>query len=172
MRSKSRKTLTGVILQTISEVGEATLDSFFPAKYPEARLWRELLGSPKQEFSPRTFSAILSRLRSQGLVEKRKARGRYIWRISTKGKSHLRHQEIDKPKSDGIKRLVIFDVPENMRAKRVAIRAGLIANGFKMLQKSVWLGTSPLADEFIEMLDGLELKPHVHIFAIRGSGTL
>ncbi|MDP3727511.1 MAG: hypothetical protein Q8R35_02630, partial [bacterium] len=70
-------TLTRVILEKLSELGEAALDSFFPAKYPEARLWRQLLGLDRRyRFRRETFSALLSRLQAAGLVARSGARRR------------------------------------------------------------------------------------------------
>lgn len=75
-------------------------------------------------------------------------------------------------KPDGIQRLVIFDIPEAMRAKRQAIRAELVSCGYQQLQKSVWLGEKPLSNDFIELLEALDAKPYVHIFSVRKTGTL
>ncbi|OGZ00343.1 MAG: hypothetical protein A3C11_00390 [Candidatus Sungbacteria bacterium RIFCSPHIGHO2_02_FULL_49_12] len=166
------KTITRVILEKIAEVGEGVLDTFFPAKYPEARLWRELLGNKNQKFTRSSFSTILSRLRAQGLVERRGSRKEALWRISLKGTMYLRKPDGRPPKSDGIQRLVIFDIPEKMRSKRYAIRANLIMNNYHPLQKSVWIGATPLSNNFIELLDTLELKSYVHIFSVRERGTL
>ena len=75
--------LTRLILGKIAEAGEVLLDSFFPAKYPEARLWRHLLGlDASYEFKRPTFATILSQLKAQGLVEKSSRRGKIHWRIT------------------------------------------------------------------------------------------
>lgn len=172
-------TLTQLILEKLLEFGEVTLDAFFPAKYPEARLWREILGlDPAYEFSPRSFSAILCRLRKQGLVARRGKRRRSYWSLSAKGKLTLEGIE---PKSnplahlpplDKIPRLVIFDIPERERKKRDAIRQELLACDFRQLQKSVWLGYRPLPEDFFGLLDEFNLKKCVHILTVRDTGTI
>ena len=113
---------------------------------------------------------MLSQLRSQGLVERRGTR----WRMSPAGQTHLREPRYVKQllKPDGVKRLVIFDIPERFKAKRNAIRAELISYGYHQLQKSVWLGTAPLPPDFLVFLDELQLKPYVHLFSVRNAGTL
>ena len=165
-------TIKRLILEKIAELGDAAIGSFFPAKYPEARMWRELLGGRPRKFSRRSFSTILSKLRTEGLVERRGSRQSASWRLSDDGRAYLRQQMKPLPKPDGIQRLVIFDIPEAMRAKRQAIRAELISCDYQQLQKSVWLGEKPLSNDFIELLDALDAKPYVHIFSVRKTGTL
>lgn len=126
----AQPTLTRLILQKIDRAGEVLLDSFFPAKYPEARLWRRLLRlDSTYEFKRPTFAAILSKLKSQGLVEtSTKKEGRF-WRLSTRGHIVFSKQH-SAPRPDGMKRLVCFDIPERDRAKRRWLRGELIACGY------------------------------------------
>lgn len=169
-----RPNLTRLILKKIGEVGEVLLDSFFPAKYPEARLWRKLLGlDPSYEFKRPTFIAILSQLKAQGLVKRIPKRGRRYWQITTAGRAALtepRHNSSHRP--DGQTRLVCFDIPERDRAKRRWLRGELIASDYYQLQKSVWIGKTPLSQEFIEALDALGLHGRVHLLRVKSGGTL
>lgn len=160
--------LKELVLEKIAELGEVTLDSFFPRNYPEARLWRSLLGLDRQyQFSRRSFSAILSQLRRGGLVERR-SRGRgATWRLTPREQSQRAAA-----RQDTIQRLVVFDIPEKERHKRDAIRIELMAAGYSQLQKSVWVGQRPIPDDFLELLDALHLHDHVHIFSVRDPGTL
>ncbi len=165
-------TLASLILQTLSEIGEGTLDSFFPAKYPEARIWRGLLRlDAGYKFSRTSFSTLLSRLKSMGLVERQGAKKVSIWHLTSRGERYLK-KEADKPRPDGIRRLVIFDIPERERGKRDIIRSELVGLGYSQLQKSVWIGQIPLPRDFMELLDALNLYGKVHIFSIRDRGTL
>lgn len=169
---KERRSITRLILEKIAELGEASLDALLPPNYPEARIWRNLLGLDQSyPFSPRTFSSILSRLRGQGLVTKRGNNRRTLWSLTQKGGSLLGAEQF-LPPVDGIPRLVIFDVPEVERKKRDAIRNELVSFDFEQLQKSVWLGYRPLPEDFIELLDVLNMKKHVHILSIKEQGTV
>lgn len=177
-RQKRRQrmvTITRLILEKLAEIGEGTVGSFFPAKYPEARLWRELLGfSPSYHFKRETFSSLLSRLHAQGLVERSGSRPKSLWRMTRLGSSYVkkRRDGAMTQKPDGRRRLVIFDIPEKERAKRHAIRTELIAGGFVPLQKSVWYGERKLPSDFIALVGELRLKPHIHIFSVEKEGTL
>ncbi len=168
-----RPTLTALILEKIAEAGETFLDSFFPKKYPEARLWRKILGlDPSYEFRRATFSTIISRLRAQGLVERHVKSNRHLWRLTAAGRTAASTSPVPRPSADGRRRLVCFDIAERERAKRQWLRGELIALGYRPLQKSVWIGEAPLPAELIEDLDALDLRPAVHILRVEAEGTL
>lgn len=167
-------TLTRLILEKIAEAGEVMLNSFFPAKYPEARLWRKLLGlDAAHEFKRPTFSALLWQLKAQRLVVRVAHGNKTFWRLTTRGENVLRERRAAMlPRPDGKTRLICFDIPERERDKRRWLRAELIAFGYRQLQKSVWIGDSPLPQDFIQNLDVLALRGHVHIVAVTAKGTL
>ncbi len=173
-RPAARPTLARLILEKIGEAGEVLLDSFFPAKYPEARLWRTFLGlDPSYEFRRPTFAVLLSQLKSQGLVEKIRRKKRWRWRLTAQGRSTLRGPGADQlPRPDGRKRLVCFDIPERDRAKRRWLRGELLACGYRPLQKSVWIGEAPLPQAFIAELDVLELRGKVHLLRVESAGSM
>lgn len=174
IQRQTRPSLTRLILEKIAEGGGILLDSFFPAKYPEARMWRKLLGlDHSYEFKRLTFVAILSQLKTQGLIKKVSKRGRQYWRLTQKGHVAFTEQEERMTlRPDGQKRLVCFDIPERDRAKRQWLRGELTACGYRQLQKSVWIGEVPLPQDFIEALDTLELRGRVHILRVESEGTL
>ncbi len=172
--AESKISLTHLILEKFQEAGELTLEAVLPRNRAEGRMWRQVLGLPTgHEFSPRTFSAILSRLKKQGLVAKTGLQGKSLWLITNKGKDSVKDVvESSLPKEDGITRLVMFDIPETESGKRRLVRVQLIACGFRQLQKSVWMGYRPLPEKFIKSLDYLKLKDKVQIVSINKSGTL
>ena len=166
-----------ILLEKVGELGEATLDAFFPPQYPFAAIWRPLLGLKRpRKITRRTVATALWRLQKEGLIKKSGMRRSAQWRLTAEGVERLSKQQRRKiiagQKKDGISRLVIFDVPERERRKREALRAALIEYDFRQLQKSVWIGEIALPTEFIELVDRLELTNHVHLFAVTKQGTL
>jgi DNA-binding transcriptional regulator PaaX len=159
-----------LILKAVFELGDCTLDAFFPAKYPEARMWRKILGlDSSHTFSKQTFSSTLQRLQKQGLVKCKNDK----WSATALGKKLVKvsnAKEVDLPPEDGVVRLVVFDVPEKERKKRLWLRNELRAMGFELLQRSVWIGYRPLTQDFFEMLENLNLKRYVHIVGIDKGG--
>ena len=114
----------------------------------------------------------MSQLKKEGLISLERNLKRSSWCITDKGKLWLKNNSLEIPKPDGIGRLVIFDIPERERRKRDVVRTELVACHFKQLQKSVWIGYNPLPDDFLIILDDLNLHNRVHIFSIKESGTL
>jgi len=167
-------TLRQLILEKVAELGEGMLDAFFPKKYSETRLWRNLLGTDRSyEFSKSTFSSILSQLREDGLVERLNSKRKAVWRITKEGLHHIeQHTSYHRPTKDGIMRVVSFDIPETQRKKRRWIREELLGLGYQLLQKSVWIGFAPLPEDFFEDLDLLELRDNIHIFSVTKEGTI
>ena len=169
--------LTHFIIQKIGEAGNVTLDSFFPKKYSRTHISRRILGLDSYpKIAPRTVSALLSRLKRQGLVERRGKTGASSWRITDKGEQWLKENTKKSvsqvPAVDGVTRLVIFDIPERERRKRDIIRAELVGYCFQQLQRSVWVGFNPLPEDFVGLVDTLHLKNNVHIFSVKEHGTL
>ena len=169
--------ITNIILHKIGEAGEVTLNAFFPQKYSRAHLSRQLLGLDSYpKATPHTVASILSRLRREGLVERRGSNRTSSWVITDKGRNRLAKSnaqtQITIPSPDGVTRLVIFDVPERDRKKRNIIRTELVGCNFQQLQQSVWIGHNPLPEDFIELIDTLRLKNNVHIFSVKEKGTL
>lgn len=172
--AENKAYLTRLILEKFQEAGELTLEAVLPRNRAEGKMWRQVLGLPTgYEFSPRTFSVILSRLKKQGLVAKTGSHRKSLWSLTSKGKDSIKDViESSLPNEDGIARLVMFDIPETECVKRRLVRVQLVACGFRQLQKSVWMGYRPLPEKFIKSLDDMKLKDKVQIVSINKSGTL
>ena len=117
-----------------------------------------------------TLRVTLSRLKKQGFVEETEG----VWSITQRGKHNLQKRIVRKPsqhvrhRADASSRkrdmIIAFDVPEELRAKRDWLRDELVALGFVPLQKSVWFGSSPLPEEFIQSLDELGVMKFIRFF--------
>lgn len=169
----SKDSFSRAILDKLYQIGELTVNGLLPNNRTEAKMWRKVLGlHDKYEFSPKTFSSVLSRLKSQGLVAKHGKHRRSLWVLTKKGENCLDIISASLPKEDGVIRLVAFDIPEVERKKRDVIRYELVACGYKQFQKSMWVGYRPLPDKFVKLLDDLKLKNKVQIIGINKTGTM
>lgn len=135
-------------------------------------------------FSQHSFSSILNRLKREGLVTCSGPKKKAEWSITPKGlrvlskisslkkpwHGYVRPAKL--PPIDGIVRLVTFDVPEKEKPSRQWLRGELIASGFEMLHKSVFIGNRPLPENFIQELDYRNLSRYVHIVSLSQTGTL
>lgn len=155
---------TGLLM--VAEAGFIFLDNFFPKKYPETRLSRQLFGL--DSVSRKNWRTSLDRLVRRGLVRKEKSKSGLKYTITIKGKSWFDgfNKEFEKEELwwDGKWRIVSFDIPEKLRKHRDALRSELAANGYQKLQNSVWVGRLPLSADVFEFIQEERLDDYVHLF--------
>jgi DNA-binding PadR family transcriptional regulator len=128
------------------------------------------------------FYSMLNKLEKDGLIKKTKDKNKSLFGITSKGKEKLKilknRKKNDLPfkkykKQDSNRTsIVIFDIPEKYRRKRDWLRVAITNLGFKMIQKSVWIGDVKISKDFLESLKNLYLLEYVEIFEITKQGTL
>ena len=122
-----------------------------------------------------SFYSMVYQLEKQGFIKKAKDRKLLITVLGEQKYKKIidrlprKHY---KPQPDSSLKVVIFDVPEKEQHKRLWLRNQLRDLGFKMVQKSVWMGKKKFPKEFLEDIRDLELLAHVEIFAITKTGSL
>lgn len=62
--------------------------------------------------------------------------------------------------------LLLYDIPENKKKERNWFRRTLIKFGFVMIQRSVWVGPSPLPKEFLDYVKSIGLKDSIKTFKL------
>ena len=62
--------------------------------------------------------------------------------------------------------LVIFDIPEIKKAEREWFRFQLKKFNYEMIQRSVWVGPSPLPKDFLDYVKEIELKECIKTFKL------
>lgn len=65
--------------------------------------------------------------------------------------------------------LLMYDIPSNMRRERDWFRRHLVKFGYVMIQKSVWIGPSPLPKEFLRYLKEIKIKDNIKTFKLKKS---
>src|SRR3989338_3301735 len=128
---------------------------------------RRGLPSLDAKVSENVFRVTLSRLKQKGLVENQNR----IWNITHRGRAYLSRKQPRLPvhASPVLEKrhknmIIAFDIPEREKKKRNWLRGELINLGFEMLQKSFWLGPSPLPKEFIHTLRDFKILPYIKFF--------
>ena len=108
-----------------------------------------------EEFNYDSFKHIISKLRRQGLITKRKAYSGVELAISDKGKQRLSEfipqYQTERP-WDGFLYLISYDIPEHRHSTRNLLRSFLKRIGCALLQESLWLtpyNPRKLIDEFV-----------------------
>jgi len=62
--------------------------------------------------------------------------------------------------------LVMFDIPEVKKAEREWFRFHLRQFGYEMIQKSVWVGPSPLPKDFLDYVEEIKLRECIKTFKL------
>ncbi len=93
--------------------------------------------------------------------------------ISKNGKNYLekntKHQlkNFNTEKNNGPKNLLLlYDIPENKKKERDWFRRTLVKFGFIMIQRSVWVGPSPLPKEFVDYVKSIKLTENIKTFKL------
>lgn len=126
------------------------------------------------------FYSLLSRLKKQGFIEKKIKQSKIYWKLTSKGEKRLENLKnalkfpklFYKQEKDNRLNIVIFDIPEKYRRKRNWLRNNLLALGFTILQKSVWIGKNKIPKDFLKAMTELEIIDFIHIFKISKTGTI
>ena len=70
------------------------------------------------------------------------------------------------PKDSPKNLLLMFDIPEDQKAEREWFRYQLREFGYEMVQKSVWVGPSPLPKDFMSYINEIKLKSCIKTFKL------
>ena len=175
------------ILEILQSGAEATAQIFdiFTSGYSESYRKAHRYARQRLHFSTdwaedyrskQRFYSLLNKLKRDGLVKKNSSGRQSRWTITKTGLIKLagikKVNEEERKLNDGLWRIVIFDVPEKERPKRIWLRSALTNNNFKMLQKSVWIGKRKLPEKFILSLKQKQMITYVYIFEVGKTGTL
>lgn len=122
-------------------------------------------GYESEDYYSGSVGNSVGRLRRKGLVEVLETEGGIEVKITDKGRTEVLKYRLGdlklKPQGKWDKkwRLVLFDVPEDVRKKRNDLRVWLTRLGLRQLQKSVWVYPYPL-DKEIRFLREVLGVPH------------
>lgn len=73
-------------------------------------------------------------------------------------------------KEDAPKNLIVmYDIPHNLKKERDWFRRHLIKFGYIMIQKSVWVGPSPLPKNFLDYLKEIKIGDSFKTFKLAKS---
>ncbi len=151
-------------------------------KQIEKKMW-ELRGEnskskanlEKMKQRQQNFYSMIYKLQREGFIKKTKDRKLLVTVLGKEKYKKIlnrlprRHYKIQR---DNSLKVIIFDIPEKEKYKRFWLRDQLREMGFKMLQKSVWIGRRKLPSKFMEDIRDLKLLPYVEIFSVIKTGSV
>ena len=65
--------------------------------------------------------------------------------------------------------IVMYDIPESNKKERDWFRRHLVKFGYEMVQKSVWVGPSPLPKDFLDYLKEIKIGDNFKTFKLARS---
>lgn len=86
--------------------------------------------------------------------------------LNKKNKTIFKKFESSKTDKDPKDLLLLYDVPEDKKAHRDWLRKELVNFNYIMIQRSVWVGPSPLPKEFTQYLKDIGLKDTIKTFKL------
>lgn len=117
----------------------------------------------------------ISRMTRQGWLEARKVGGRTCYSLTARGRwriveasRRVYHPE-DRP-WDGQWRMLVYSIPETMRARRDDLRRELVWTGFAHLAPGTWISPNPLEEAARELVRRYGIEPYITLFVSRHLG--
>jgi len=90
-----------------------------------------------------------------------------IKKKNTKGKKLYNVAFASPFKKDDPKDLIVmYDIPHNLKKERDWFRRHLVKFNYKMIQKSVWVGPSPLPKYFLDYLKEIKIGDNLKTFKL------
>lgn len=130
-----------------------------------------ILGVPRPwKYKDQTIRSTMSRLHNRGFIKNTSGQ----WSITKSGKKYLITEKkkllskFNSPfnKNSPKNLIVMFDIPELKKVQRNWFRLHLIKFGYIMIQKSVWVGPSPLPRKFVSYVKEIGLQSCLRSFKL------
>lgn len=152
-------------------IGDQILKKLFEPRFRYKGMPVNMFGLPSfsGKYSRDSFYKQLSRYEKSGFVEKDDE----FLRITKRGREFIKRKQESLSqfnnmfsKSAPKNLLVMFDIPESQKAEREWFRWHLKKFNYEMIQKSVWVGPSPLPEDFLKYLKEIKLKDCIKTFKL------
>ncbi len=110
-----------------------------------------------------SFGPTMAKLLSVGEIERVEKKGQLFYRLTSQGFEKLKEEipilDFSGKPWDGRWRIVIFDIKEENKILREALRSKLLSLGFGMWQRSVYITPHPIEQEINQYLKSKKLFP-------------
>ncbi len=132
-----------------------------------------IFGIPRfKKYSSKSLRGTIDRLKRNDIINK-ELKGIVL---SKYGKKYVQKKidslkQFDKPKNISNNRnlLIMFDIPTEKKPEREWLRWHLKKFNYIMIQKSVWVGPSPLPKEFKEYIKKIKLDKCIKTFRLKSN---
>jgi phenylacetic acid degradation operon negative regulatory protein len=140
-------------------------------------IWIGSLISLLQEFghNEQSVRAAISRMNKQGWIQSKRVGNKSFYSLTDIGKARMeeaaeRIYKIKPHSWDGKWRILIYNIPEEIRNVRDELRQELIWSGFGSMSTSCWLSPNPLEKQVYGLIEKYEIKEYVNFFISQYDG--
>lgn len=130
-----------------------------------------LLGLPDfKHYKYQTLANKFSNLKQKGYI--REVNGTFLITqtgenfLKQKGRSTFKTFKSEKTEKDPKDLLILYDIPQDQTSIRNWFRRELRVFHFVMIQRSVWVGPSPLPKDFLMYLKEMKISDHFKTFKL------
>lgn len=126
-----------------------------------------------KNYSKNEAEKAICNLRRSRLVVLKEKDGKFFVELTAKGKRKFKEIKIEELKNkrpidwDGFWRIIIFDIPEQRRTGRAALRGKMKEVGFYQLQKSVWAFPYECEKEIELLAELFDINPYVNFIVAK-----
>ncbi|WP_043930773.1 phenylacetic acid degradation operon negative regulatory protein PaaX [Bacillus sp. EB01] len=135
------------------------------------KIWVGSLIRLLEEFGHNSQSvrAAISRMNKQGWVQAEKVGNKSYYSLTARGVRRIEEaaKRIFKLKPeawDGKWRILMYNIPEDIRNIRDELRKELVWSGFGSLSNSSWISANPLENEVYDLIDKYGISEYVDFF--------
>ena len=130
-------------------------------------------GERGKQYESQQLSQALYHLKKRKAVRVRKVDGKTLIELTEKGKKRKLEYDIERLRVpgqvrwDGKWRMVMFDISEDKKVAREALRGKLRQLGFVQFQKSVWIYPYPCEDEIDFITEFFSIAKYVNLITVK-----
>lgn len=154
-------------------IGKEVLKELWNTEIKHKGMTVNIFGIPRfKRYPPRSIRTAVDRLKRKGFIEKEltgviisKHGKDYVQRKNDSLKQFNKSENISPDKN----LLLMFDIPTERKGEREWLRWHLKKFEYIMVQKSVWVGPSPLPKEFKEYIKKIKLNKCIKTFKLAKS---
>src|SRR3989338_9006005 len=119
----------------------------------------------RRKWKPKQISDTVRRLKNYGWLEEKKIADETYYRITQEGriKQMIFRLRVNRKERGKQATIVIFDIPEGKRTYRNFLRRLLKQMKFTMIQRSVFITTFILPEEFYTLLKEMDIWQYVKV---------
>ncbi|PLR78550.1 phenylacetic acid degradation operon negative regulatory protein PaaX [Bacillus sp. V3-13] len=142
-----------------------------------SKIWTGSLIRLLHEFghNDQSVRAAISRMNKQGWVQAEKIGNKSYYSLTPRGEKRIEEAakrifKLKPEKWDGKWRILMYTIPEEIRAVRDELRKELVWSGFGTISSSCWISANNLEKQVYDLIEKYGIEPYVDFFVAEYHG--